>query len=171
MSSSTGTGTSYQVTIPDQTDVADIQTALRLLAYGSSSSPANNAAILTHSIFGKMIYPVQPNPTTLNSTATLTIAQLLTYIIVSSPTSAINFTLPTGTLSDTGITGGGVASPNNSSFSWSIINTSSTAGATITLIAGTGHTIVGSTTVAIGTSATFKTRKTATNTFVTYRLS
>jgi hypothetical protein len=170
MPTTIGPSTSYSASVPLTTDTADIQVALRLLAYGTSSDPANNAAILTNSVFGKMIYPVQPNPTTLSATATLTIAQLLTYIIVASPTSAINLTLPTGTLSDTGINGGGAASPNNSSFNWSIINTSSTSGATVTLVAGTGHTIVGSATVAIGTSATFKTRKTATNTFITYRL-
>jgi hypothetical protein len=170
MSSTIATGTSYAVTIPDQTDVADIQVALQLLAYGTTSAPANNAGILTNSLFGKIIYEVQPNPTAVNSTATLTIAQLLTYIVTSAPTAAINLTLPTGTLSDTGIQGAGQVSPNNTAFDWSIINTSATVGATVTVLAGTWHTIVGSATVAIGTSARFRTRKTATNTFVTYRL-
>lgn len=170
MSSQVGAGTSYPVTIPDYTDVADIRVALQLLAYGISSDPANNAGILRNSIFGKILYDVQPTPTTINTASTLTIAQLLTYIIVSTPTAPINFTLPTGALSDTGINGAGQASPNNTSFDWSIINTGSTAGATITLLASTSHTIVGSATVAIGTSARFTTRKTATNTFVTYRI-
>jgi len=170
MSSQVGTGTSYPITIPDYSDTADIQVALQLLAYGTTSTPANNAGILTSSVFGKIIYGVQPNPTSINSTATLTIAQLLTYIITSAPSSAINLTLPTGTLSDTGINGAGQVSANNTSFDWSIINTSSTTGATVTILAGTAHTIVGSATVAIGTSARFRTRKTATNTFVTYRI-
>lgn len=170
MSSQVGIGTSYPITIPDYTDTADIQAAIQLLAYGTTSTPTNNAGILTNSIFGKIIYRIQPNPTTINTSATLTIAQLLTYIIVSTPTAAINLTLPTGSLSDTGIQGAGQVSPNNTSFDWSIINTSSTSGATITLLPGTAHTIVGSATIAIGTSARFRTRKTATNTFVTYRI-
>jgi len=168
MTTSIGSSTSYAATVPALTEVADIQVALRLLAYGTSSDPANNAGIATNSVFGKIIYEVQPSPTAVNSTATLTIAQLLTYIITSAPTGAINLTLPTGTLSETGIQGAGTASPNNTAFDWSIINTSSTTGAT--LVAGTAHTIVGSATVAIGTSARFRTRKTATNTFVTYRI-
>lgn len=171
MSSQIAASTSYPVTIPDYTDVADIQVAIQLLAYGTTSPPANNAGILANSVFGKIFYEVQPNPTAINSTATLTIAQLLTYIVTSAPTAAINLTLPTGALSDTGIQGAGQVSPNNTALDWSIINTSATVGATITLLAGTGHTIVGSATVAIGTSARFRTRKTATNTFVTYRLS
>lgn len=170
MSSEIGTGTSYPITIPDYTDTADIQVALKQLVYGITSTPANNAAILRNSIFGKMLYEVQPTPTAKNSAATLTAAELLTYIITSAPTAAINLTLPTGTLTDTAIQGASVVSPNNTAFDWSIINTSSTVGATVTLLAGTAHTIVGSATVAIGTSARFRTRKTATNTFVTYRL-
>jgi len=39
------------------------------------------------------------------------------------------------------------------------------------MAAGTAHTYVGNATVAITTSATFRTRKTAANTYVTYRIS
>jgi len=53
-------------------------------------------------------------------------------------------------------------------FEWSVINTGS---GTCTIGAGTGHTIVGSTTVAAGASGRFASRRTAANTFVTYRLS
>lgn len=172
MTTTIGASTSYPTTVPSLSETADIQVALRLLAYGTSSEPANDAGIIANSVFGKIKYPIQPNPVTKNSTATLTIAELLKYIVVSSPSSAINLTLPTGALSDSGITATGpVLAPNNSSFEWSIINTSSTAGATVTILPDTGHTIVGSAVVAIGTSAKFKTRKTATDTFVTYRIS
>lgn len=57
-------------------------------------------------------------------------------------------------------------------FDWSIINLSSGAGDTVTLQVGvaTTHTIVGSGVVAISSSALFRTRKTAADTFVTYRI-
>ena len=121
----------------------------------------------TTNLVGTSGYQIQPTITTLSATATLTIAQLLTYIIQVTSASAVALTLPTGTLTDAGILNGlGVV---NNSFTWRIINTGSASGA-ITLSAGTGHTYVGSATVAIGTSAQFQTVKTATNTFVTYRI-
>lgn len=109
----------------------------------------------------------QPTPTAISATATLTIAQLLGAIITVSGTTAKTLTLPTGTLTDAGITS--PALPVNGCFEWTIINTGTSSGA-VTMAAGTGHTLVGSATVAIGTSAGFRTRKTAGNTFVSYRI-
>ena len=112
-------------------------------------------------------FNIQPTITTLSATATLTIAQLLSTIIQVTSASAVALTLPTGTLTDAGVLNGlGVT---NNSFLWIVINTGSSSGA-ITMTAGTGHTYVGSATVAIGTSAQFQTVKTATNTYVTYRI-
>ena len=103
--------------------------------------------------------------TKLNTTATLTIAQLLTLVIESTPTANITFTLPTGTLME-----GGVMSSLdvNKSFVWSVVNIAT--GFTITMAGGTAHTYVGNTTIAANTSATFRSQKTATNTFRTVRL-
>lgn len=116
---------------------------------------------------GKLDFWVQPTPIAKAATATLTIAELLTALITTSGTTAISLTLPTGTLTDAGITA--PALPINGCFDWSIINTGTASGA-VTLVAGTGHTIVGAAIVAIGTSAGFRTRKTAANTYVTYRI-
>ena len=116
---------------------------------------------------GKGFFDQQPAPTALSATATLTIAQLLTGIVTTSGTVAMTLTLPTGTLCDAGVTG--PALPVNGCFDWAIINTGTSSGA-VTMAAGTGHTLVGSATVAIGTSAWFRTRKTAANTYVTYRV-
>ena len=77
------------------------------------------------------------------------------------------FTLPTGTLTDAGILNGQLLV--NQAFDWTIINTGSSVGI-ITVSGGTNNTLVGSGTIAIVTSATFRTTKTATNTFVTYRI-
>lgn len=111
------------------------------------------------------IFDTQDAPTAKTATATLTIAELRTRIITSTSASAVGLTLPTGTLVEAAFTG----LPIGSSFDWSIINLGSSSGA-VTLSPGTDHTIVGGTGVAISTSATFRTRKTALRTFVTYRV-
>ena len=104
----------------------------------------------------------QPTPATYAAAATLTVADLKTKIITYTGIAA-TLTLPTGTLTE----GGFGAIYTNMAFEWSVINT----GAGIcTIGAGTDHTIVGSATVAIGASARFASRRTAANTFVSYRL-
>jgi hypothetical protein len=115
---------------------------------------------------GPLLFERQPTPTAIAATATLTIAQLLSQIITTSGTVAIALTLPTGTLTDAGIV---PALLVDGCFDWTLINTG-TSGGVVTLVAGTGHTIVGGATVAIGVSAGFRTRKTAANTYVTYRI-
>jgi hypothetical protein len=109
----------------------------------------------------------QQTPAAVTATGTLTIANLLTQIITSTSAVAVALTLPTGTLSDAGVSGG--TSAVNTSFDYSIINLGSAVG-DVTLVAGTAHTIVGSATVAVGTTGSFRCRKTATNTFVSYRV-
>jgi hypothetical protein len=54
MTTNIGSSTSFAAIVPDLTDTADIQVALRLLSYGLSSDPADNAAIATNSVFGKI---------------------------------------------------------------------------------------------------------------------
>ncbi len=105
----------------------------------------------------------QPDVTSKSAAATLTIAELKTGIIQYTGAAA-TLTLPTGTLTEGGFNG----IYTNMTFEWSVINTGS---GTCTIGAGTGHTIVGSTTVAAGASGRFASRRTAANTFVTYRLS
>ena len=156
----------------DQTDIGTRANQIPLNQYLGTMAWQDAKAIQiaggsTTNLVGTSGYQIQPTITTLSATATLTIAQLLTYIIQVTSASAVALTLPTGTLTDAGILNGlGVV---NNSFTWRIINTGSASGA-ITMTAGTAHTIVGSATVAIGTSAQFQTVKTATNTFVTYRI-
>ncbi len=120
---------------------------------------------------------VQPAPTAKTTATTLTIAELLTKIITGTHTAGSTqaYTLPTGTLTDAGLTIGA-----DECFDWTLINLSAAVADTITLTAGVAHTIVGNPIVQsanaatgglYGNSATFRTRKTATNTFVTYRIS
>ena len=113
------------------------------------------------------VFSAQPTPSAINASATLTIAQLLTKIITTNSATAVAFTLPTGTLTDAGILGGQLLI--DQSFDWSIVNTGSAVGV-VTVSGGTGNTLVGSGVLAITASATFRTRKTAANTFTTYRI-
>jgi hypothetical protein len=72
-----GSSTSYSLTVPALSDSADIQVALRLLSYGSSGDPANDAAVSANSLAG----------------------YLLTKSPIASPTFTGTVTLPTGTSS------------------------------------------------------------------------
>jgi hypothetical protein len=112
-------------------------------------------------------YFQQPAVTALTATSILTIAQLLTLIITISSTTATTLTLPTGALTDAGILSGNLVT--RGAFEWYIINISS--GASTIAAAATGHTLVGLATVAANSQASFRTVKTATSTFITYRIS
>jgi len=102
----------------------------------------------------------------INATATMTIANILTRLVTSTTAAAVVATLPTGANSDLGFTGDNALAANDS-FEWTAINTGANA---FTVTANTGHTVVGAGAVAAGTSGRFLTRKTAADTFVTYRL-
>jgi len=153
--------------------VSSSATTVGAVIRGASSQTADfqqwqNSAgtVLAAVTAGGILLQQQPAVTAVNATATLTIAQLLTEIITATSTTAVTMTLPTGTLMD----GGFASIATNQSFDWSIINLGSSAGA-VTLSAGTSHTIVGSATVAISTSAQFRSVRTAATTWVSYRIS
>jgi hypothetical protein len=103
-------------------------------------------------------------PAAVNATATLTVANLKTGIITSTSAAATDMTLPTGTNTQAGFSD----TYDNMTFEWSVINTGPSL---VRVLAGTAHTIIGSGSVATGTSGRFASRRTANNTFVTYRLS
>ncbi len=118
----------------------------------------------------------QVTPTAKTVAVTLTIAELLTGIITGTHAAGATqaYTLPTGTLCE-----GGATFAVDTCFDWSLINLSAAAIDTITVTAGADHTIVGNSIVqsahastggVYGNSAMFRTRKTALNTFVTYRI-
>lgn len=106
----------------------------------------------------------QDAPVNNNTSITVTASSLLTGLLSATPGGAINYTLPTGTQMDTACAGKvGV----NESFDFSIINL---AAFVITFVAAAGFTIFGTVTVAANTSATFRVRKSAANTFIAYRI-
>jgi len=98
-----------------------------------------------------------------SAAATLAVSELKTGITQYTGAAA-TLTLPTGTLME----GGFFGAYTNMTFEWSVINTGT---GTCTIGASTGHTIVGAATVTAGASGRFASRRSAANTFVTYRLS
>jgi hypothetical protein len=95
-----------------------------------------------------------------------TAADLLSGIVTATPTTGRNITLPIGANME-------LASEFaiNDSFEWSVITLAAFA---LTIVAAaSGHTLVGSgaTAATSGSAARFRTRKTAADTFVSYRVS
>ncbi len=127
-------------------------------------------------VMSRLDSQVQVAPIARTVSATLTVTELLNGIIVGTHAVGAEqqYTLPTGTLLD-------AASEFavNDSFDWSLINQSAAAADLIAIVAGADHTIVGGQVVQsshattgglYGASGRFRTRKTAANTFVTYRI-
>lgn len=107
-------------------------------------------------------------PQTATATATLTAAQIVGGMLVANPgTSAATYTLPTGAQIDAAVPNATVGS----TFDLALINIGTSSGA-VTLAVSTGVTDGGNavTAVAVTTSALFRFRKTADNTFVAYRI-
>jgi hypothetical protein len=148
------------------------------------TSKAVGTAISTHAALRTGVHGMgasyqiiqQGNPTAETTGAvTVTIAKMLTGIVSGNPSAARAYTLDTGTNCD-----GGMTISTNEAFDWVLINLATTATYIITLTAAAGHTIVGNPLIAAqsgttgglwGTSsAMFRTRKTAANTFITYRI-
>jgi hypothetical protein len=105
---------------------------------------------------------------------TVHIADMLSGIVVGNPSDARAYTLDTGANCELGLT-----ILDNEAFEWSLINIATNAAFMITLTASSGHTIVGSPIVPANSTSTgglwsssaiFRTRKTTTDTFVTYRI-
>ena len=106
---------------------------------------------------------VQPAPSTLDTTSTLTATKLAVGIVTSSTAAAVVATLDTGAAMS-------AAFPEmqvDDSFDWAAIATGPNS---FTVTAASGHTVVGSGVVATGTAKMFRTRKTAAATYVTYNI-
>lgn len=108
-----------------------------------------------------LVYSPAP-AATISAVTTLTNAQILPQIVVTSGT-AFTLTMPLGTTLETLVNWPGT----NLGFDFSVINTAS---GTITMAVNTGVTNVGTLTILTGISARFRIRRTAANTFVMYRI-
>jgi len=128
---------------------------------------AGDHEVLYNTGTGPVVYErtnYQPVPGTLNATGTLTAALILGGIVTSSTAAAVTATLDTGAVMDAALDMG-----IGDSFVWSAINTGGANAFTVTA-AASGHTVVGAGGVAANTSGRFLTKKTAADTFVTYRI-
>lgn len=118
----------------------------------------------------------QPAPTALSGAATLTAAQLLTGILVSTTNAGagVSYQMPTGTDLQTALPAD--FTTNDDSFDFYIINASTNAADIITLTVNTDVTIVGQATVQANNAATtspsshWRVRRTGAHVFVVYRL-
>jgi hypothetical protein len=107
-------------------------------------------------------------PATATDTATLTAAQILSGIILATPTAAANYTLPTVA----NFEAGGISSAAvGSTFDFVIINLASS-NYDITIVTNTGWTITGGGVVVVqeASSAQFRARKTSATTWQLYRI-
>lgn len=103
---------------------------------------------------------------TATATATLTAAQITGGLLVANPSaSAASYTLPTAASVDSVLTNAKIGS----TFTLSIVNLGTSSGA-LTIVAGTGWTLVGSATVAITSSAQVLAYRTAANAYTLYRV-
>lgn len=111
---------------------------------------------------GRKEAPVQGDPVALDVSGAITPAAIMGGILTSAA-AIVSGDLPTGTVMDAA----GEFSIGDS-VDWSIIKTGAN---TFTIVANATHTFVGTLAVATVTSARIRTRKTAANTFISYRLS
>jgi hypothetical protein len=105
---------------------------------------------------------IQGAPVAVDVTGAVSAAAIMGGLVTSSTAAAVAGTIPTGTVMDAASTFG-----VGDSFNWSVINTGPN---TFTVTAASGHTIVGAAAVATATTGNFRTRKTAANTFISYRI-
>lgn len=131
-----------------------IEAAAYMAMYGIGVSPVLRETIK---------YMIQRAPIALDTAQAIPVRALVNGLITSNSLLGITCTLPTGTaleaVSDFRM---------DDAFEWCVIAAGLFG---FTVGASAGHTIVGAAGVGSGTSGYFRTRKTATNTFVSYRVS
>ena len=108
-------------------------------------------------------YFSQPAPVSFATSATLTVANLLTGIITSNAT--VTLTMPNGPSLEAGLP---VGLGTGLAFEFSFTNTGSSV--TITFAGNTGATIVGFSGLNTSSAILFRVRKTATATYIVYRV-
>lgn len=133
-----------------------LSSGLKLVVGGFTTPRVNDGGAVQH---------VQGTPGTLNATGTLTAALVAAGIVTSTTAAAVTATVDTGTAMDTALA---AEVAIGDGFHWSAIATGANA---FTVTAAAGHTLVGSGVVATVTSGRFFSKRTAANTWVTYRLS
>jgi hypothetical protein len=174
------------VTVSAAAAITQIDTAaLSALDTDIPTSKAVGTAITTHAALrtgvhgigaGVVILPQGAPNVESTGAVTIHIADMLKGIVTGTPSAARTYTLDTGGNCDAGMT-----ISTDEAFDWCLININTTAANIITLASpDASHTIVGSTKVPANSTTTgnlwgtsgalLRTRKTAANTFITYRI-
>ena len=102
--------------------------------------------------------------TALNVTGTVTPAMIVGGVVTSTTAAAVTGTLATGAVMDAAF-----EMPVGASFIWSVVNTGNANDFTVAS-AASGNTLIGTGVVGDGEAGSFRTIKTAADTFVTYRI-
>lgn len=146
-------------------NVSDAITAAGTAVIRAGATPVLYTVGASAAIPFNEIVNYQASPGTLAATGTLTAALILGGIVTSTTAAAVTATLNTGAVMEAAI-----SMEIGDSFDWVVINTGAVNDFTVTA-AASGHTVVGVGAVQELTSVQFRTRKTAFETFVTYRIS
>lgn len=133
------------------------------IVINAGAAPVYYAVGTAPVVLSTAMYRISATPVAVNVTGAVSATAMLGGTVTSTTAAAVAGTVPTGTVLDAA-----AEFAINDSFEWTVINTGGTNAFTVT--AATDHTIVGAAAVAANTSGTFRTRKTAANTFVTYRI-
>lgn len=124
MTTTIGASTPYVLTIPELTETADIQVALKLISYGTSSDPANDAAITAGSLVGYLKSGLALKSNIASPTFTGTV-----YAPIIQSASSATTGLNISTINQSSNSGGSISITAGSS-------TSNGSGGSITLTAG-----------------------------------
>lgn len=135
-----------------------------IIVLAPAAAPATYDTGLDPVVLSQRQSQSQGTPGVLNATGALTAAMIQSGIVTSTTAAAVAGTLPTGAVMDTEMENMQIGA----SFDWSVVTTGANA-FTVTA-AASGHTVVGNMVVAAGKAGMFRTRKTATATYVTYSL-
>jgi hypothetical protein len=154
------TGATIQAVCEDTPTTAEMPTRVVFSVTADGASSPTEAFRITND---RVRAYNQAAPATVDTTATITAANLKTGIITSSTAAAVTMTLPTGTDIEAGFSG----IYTNMTFEFSVINT----GPNTLTVGANSNTTVGSLTVATLTSARYALRRTGANAFTLYRLS
>lgn len=131
-----------------------------ILDSGASSAMYTvGAAPIIRELMGNV---VQRSPIAINAAGAIPLSAMANGVITSNSLLGITCTLPTGTAIDSAM-----SSRIDDSFDWRVLAVGLFG---FTVGASAGHMIVGNATVGSGSAGVFRTRKTAANTFITYRI-
>jgi hypothetical protein len=168
-----GTSTTKTIQIGSQTIGSGATQLINVgnvtINYGTSTINIGGVGGSIINLLGRITTPyatVNTNQTLFNTAGTIASAAMLSKNIYATPSTATTLTLDTGTNLETNF-GYFATIPVGTTTEWILINEGS---ATVTVSGSSGHTLRGTATVTIQTAAKFITRKSATNTFVTYRV-